>query len=155
MSRGCEKVVDLMTRPPGDAEGALTAVQQMIEKTKIPVELMIGLLHAFLGFKIMVRCKCMIVHFHPTSTNAPLLSAGASRDFDRPGIGAGSVECKDARPAVRCVKQAPQRWHHVVFPWPQPSCSMGKATEQSLFRSPGRLFQASSSFYFLGCTAQS
>ena len=60
MARGCERLLFLITAPPGDADGALKAVQSLIAKTKLPVELMIGLLHAFLGFKIMVPAAISI-----------------------------------------------------------------------------------------------
>jgi hypothetical protein len=60
MGRGCRELVLTMTDPPGNADGALTTVKGMIDKTKIPVELFIGISHALNGFKIMVPAAIAI-----------------------------------------------------------------------------------------------
>ena len=48
MATGCGMVVDMMAEPPGNADGAYAAVQDMMVKLQQPIELTIGLTHAFM-----------------------------------------------------------------------------------------------------------
>lgn len=53
MSSGCEMVVATMADPPGNADGAYAAVEDLMKKLQTPIEMGIGLRHALMGFKIM------------------------------------------------------------------------------------------------------
>jgi hypothetical protein len=60
MASGCVMIVSQLTNPPGNAEGAYAAVEDMIIRLQQPVELTIGLMHAFAGFKTMVPAAIAI-----------------------------------------------------------------------------------------------
>lgn len=60
MARGCLEINKIMTDPPGNADGAYAAVEDMMVRLQTPVEMTIGLTHAFIGFKIMIPAAVAI-----------------------------------------------------------------------------------------------
>ena len=60
MAAGCEVVVRTMADPPGNADGAYAAVQEMMSKLRQPIELTIGIMHALMGFKMMIPAAIAI-----------------------------------------------------------------------------------------------